>query len=244
MRKLLIGLCLLVGVAASCFATSATATLGAMRLDIRYSILDTSATAQNYRYSDPYLNTRINQVQKEIVRAAFPLYNYALITPVTGQMWYTVSTDTAKIDRVSYQVSVTTNNYQPLVYSTIKSLDVERGISWESLPAARPLNYVVMNNSIGLVPAPSGAYCFPGGIKVYYYQSAADMVNDSDTPFNGVTPYQDYSSLIVLGVTIKCKKEKGVVSTDEQNMYLGMLGQFKMDVNNSRPDNSVINVSR
>jgi hypothetical protein len=233
----------MVGVAGSCFATSATATLGAMRLDVRYSILDTSATAQNYRYPDAYLNTRINQVQKEIVRAVFPLYNYALITPVTGQMWYTVSTDTAKIDKVSYQINVTTNNYQPLVYSTVKSLDVDRGISWESLPSGRPLNYVVINSNIGLVPSPSGSYCFPGGMKVYYYQDAADMVLDTDLPFNGVTQYQDYSSLIVLGVTIKCKKEKGVPSTDEQGMYVAMLNQFKLDVQSERPDNSVINVT-
>ena len=87
-------------------------TLGDIRKDIRYKIHDTTDTVQvsNLRYSDAFLNTRINQVMKEISQGTYPIYNKQLINAVTGQQEYSVSTDTVKIDKVVFLITSATTS--------------------------------------------------------------------------------------------------------------------------------------
>ena len=227
-----------------CSFVHAGQNLGQMRYDIRYQINDTTDTSHITKYTDSFLNARINQVQKEICRMTYPLYSVGYITTSSGIATYSISTDTAKIDKVCYLISTTglINNYQKLTYSTVQSLDVDRGISWESLPVGRPLNFYELGTSIGLVPAPSITYSYANAVKIYYYQIPADMSFDADLPFNGVAYLQDYSNLIVLGVSWKCKKEKGLSWADDYTQYMTILGQMKADVSSMRPDNTTINI--
>jgi hypothetical protein len=68
------------------------------------------------------------------------------------------------------------------------------------------------------------------------------MSFDADLPFNRVAYLQDYSNLIVLGVSWKCKKEKGLSWADDYTQYMTILGQMKADVSSMRPDNTTINI--
>ena len=241
MRRLFLALCLL---SVSFVSAHALQNLGAIRYDIRYQINDTTDTSHTTKYSDSFLNARINQVQREVCRYTFAIYSSQLISAVTAQQLYSVSTDTAKIDKVVFLQTSSTTSYKKLQFSSIQSLDNDKGIMWEQLPQSLPTNYFEMGNTIGLVPAPAGSYSVANAIKVYYYQIPADMVYDTDLPYNSISYLQDYSNAIVQGVIYKCKKEKGAASADDFTLYQGIINQMKQDMNNMRPDNSTIPINR
>ncbi len=227
-------------------STSFSATLSEIRSDVRYSIRDTTATTNNYKYSDVFLNYRINQTAQEIARATLPIYTSKLISTVTGQMEYTVSTDTAKIDRVCmWQTVSTTDNYKKLTFATLSNLDDRKGSTWESSGAGNPTDYYVRGNIVGLVPKPDGAHSFTNALKVYYYKIPIDMCSDSAEPWEGIYNLKDYHSLIVIGVTYKCKKDVGDQTwKDDYTTFLSGLARMQTDLNTVRPDSQVIPIVR
>lgn len=241
MKKLLPAVLLGLFIASACFG----ATLSELRTDIRYAILDTTNTTTiNQKYSDTFLNYRINQTAQEIARATLPIYTYDLISPVTGQMEYTVSTDTAKIDRVCYwQVLGNTDSYKKLNFATLANLDENKGLTWEGLGSGLPTDYYVRGKIIGLVPKPAGTYSHANAIKVYYYKTPMDMLSDDAEPWEGVYNLKDYHSLIVIGVTYKCKKDKGDQTwKDDYTTYMNGIARMQQDLSTIRPDSSVIPV--
>jgi len=159
-------------------------------------------------------------------------------------MEYTVSSETAKIDKVVYMISTTTDSYKKLTFATIQSLDNEKGSTWEQLADGLPTHYYVRGNVIGLVPPPSSTYAIANALKIYYYKSPSDMVSDTDIPWDGLYFLTDYHRLIVLGVTIKCKKEKGSDITADKNEYDMLLLRMQTDLNAIRPDSQVIPITR
>ena len=237
MRNLIIAFCLL-------FPTFSYAgqSMGEMLVDIRYSISDSTITSHTSKYTDAVLIAKMNQVQREICRLAMPIYASQFMATTAGVQEYSISSDTEKIDKISFLLQSGTTNYQKLTFSTIQSLDTDRGINWENLPAARPMNYYLKSGVFGLVPAPSSSYSYASAMHIYYYQIPTNMVNYSDLPFNSIVWLQDYSNAIVEGVVWKCKKEKGMSWQDDYTMYNNIVGQLKSDVSNMRPDNSTINV--
>jgi len=224
------------------FSPAVASTLGELRNDIRYHIIDTTTTSRTTRYSDSILNYRINQAAREIARASLPTYTTKLISPTTNQQEYTISTDTAKVDKVVYQINSTTDSYRKLTYGTPQSLDNDKGLMWEQLSAGLPTHYYLRGNTLGLVPKPSGSYCFANGIKVYYYKSFADMVSDSDQPWDGQYNLIDYHYLIMLHVSIQCKDETGLPIDRDMATYNAGIARLQTDINAVRPDNQTIPV--
>jgi len=239
MRKILIVLCLMSAVR---FVNAAN--LGDIRNDIRFNILDTTSTSHNTRYSDSFLNYRINQANKEIARACYPLYSSVLIGAVTGQQEYTISTDTLKIDKVVFLINTSTGSYRKLIQSTIQSLDNDKGILWEALPPGLPTNYYQKANILGLVPAPASSYANANAIKVYYYREVQDMVSDSDNPYNGIYVMQDYYTAIIYAVTWRCKHDKGSSWADDYKLYSDYVAKMQADLQTTRTDSSVITVTK
>ena len=219
-------------------------TLGDIRTDIRLNISDSLTQSNHQKYTDTFLNYRINQSAKEIARACYPLYTSQLIDAVTGQREYTVSTDTLKVDKVVFLINTSTGSYRKLIQSTIQSLDNDKGVLWESLPAGLPTNYYQRANIIGIVPAPSSTYANVAAIKVYYYKEMSDMVSDSDQPWNGIFAMQNYVDTLIYSVTWKCKKDKGENWQDDYKLYTDRLTKMQADLNIYRTDSTVINVTR
>ena len=241
MKKLILTFMMLGMFSVSGFAS----TLAQMLEDLRFSINDTTTTSHSPRYTDTFLTYRLNEEQKEIARATFPIYTSKLIDGVTSQTEYTVSTDTAKIDKVTYwSVPTSTDSYRRLIYATIRQLDKLKGLTWESLPAGTPTHYYTRSNVIGIVPPLSSTYAVSDAIKVYYYKSPSDLVNSTDIPFDGLYNMVDFHRLLVLGVGIRCKKEMGKPWQDDKAEYNGMLLRMQNDLSTLRPDSSVIDVRR
>jgi hypothetical protein len=227
-----------------CAASVSAVQLSDIRNEVRFMILDTTTTSNNTRYSDAFLNQRINEAARELCRQTYPIYSKSLISAVTGQQEYLISTDTIKIDKVVFLINTSTSSYRKLVFSTIQSLDTDKGIMWESLPPGLPTNYYVRNNYLGIVQAPSSVYAVTNAIKVYYYKMPQDMMSDSDQPFDGIFSLQDYSNILVYGTAIKCDQDMSKPWADEQKTYDTMVQRMILDLSAQRPDSSVINVTK
>lgn len=220
-------------------------TLSEMRSEVRFRIHDTTSTVNvfNLRYSDSFLNTRINQVMKEISQTAYPIYSKQLISAVTAQQEYAVSTDTIKIDKVVFLISSSTSSYRRLTYETPNSLDTDVSPTWEQNPPALPLYWYQINNKIGIVPAPSGTYSVANAIKIYYYKQPQIMLSDTDSPFDGVYSLESYHYLIVLGTVIKCKQDIGLDASGEKQIYDIGVARMAADMGAPPPRQGVINVT-
>lgn len=228
MKKLIKILSILIFVPSIIYAL----TLSDIRDEVRLQIRDNSTTQT---YTDAQLNKRIQIVEQEIAQATYPIYTKQLISPVTGQAEYTISSDTAKIDKVVYLNTSSTTSYKKLNFSTIKSLDADKGIMWENLPSGLPTNYYTRGNIIGFVPAPGSGFCNPNSVKIYYYKKPQGVSSDSDVPFDDIYSLYPYHYLVTLGTTIKCKKDRQMDITADVQMYNTGIAQMKYDVSNE-PD--------
>ena len=238
MKRIVLFLCLV-----SIFSYARAATLGQIRNDVRYRVLDTLTVSHNTRYTDDFLNYRINEVQKEIIKATYPAYTSNIIATTAGVGEYFLSSDTLRVDKVVYMINSSTSSYQKLAYSTIQSLDTDRGLQWEALPPSRPMNYYFKGNIIGLVPRPSAAYATNYSLKIYYYHQTAQLVNDDDIAFGNIYVMQPYCSLITDGVVIKCQQDKGADWSNAYTAWQAGIAAMKNDINSTRPASTVINVT-
>lgn len=215
-----------------------------IRDEVRLKIRDTSTTTANLRYTDAQLNKKIGFVEQEIAQATLPIYTKDLIDAVTGQIEYTISTDTIKIDKVVFLITSSTTSYKKLSNSTIQSLDNDKGLMWEGLPNGLPTNYYERGNVIGLIPAPSATYSTTNAIKVYYYKQPQGMGSDSDEPFDSIYSLRPYHYLIVLGASIKCKQDIGMSIADDVALYNQGLQQMKFEVANRLDRQTTITVTK
>jgi hypothetical protein len=194
-----------------CVSLAQALTLSELRARERYKLNDSTSVTNSPTWSDAELNTRNNDVQRNIAQYTRCIYAQYLTTPTAEVREYAKPTNCITIDRVSMiNVSSTSasNQFKKLTAITLGGLDRDFP-TWESYTSGLPTKYYERGNYIGFERPVSATYCSTGSIKVDYYKYPADMTSDSDEPFDSLDYLELYHDIIVLGVVIKCKQDEG-----------------------------------
>jgi len=201
-----------------------------IKAEVRYCVRDTTSTVNNPRWSDDCLNNRVNIVQKEIALITNALKGRCLITPIAETQEYRMPNDLATIDRVSFFVSGSTTAYKKLESVSMYALDRDIA-NWENMGSGLPRQYYERRNYIGLYPKPSSTYATSQALKIDYYKKPDDLILDTSEPWDGDYSLRAYHNLIVLGVSILCKKDEGNITEmqslqSEYNVMLNLMKQY------------------
>lgn len=168
-------------------AAGHTLTLTQIRSDARIFVKDASSTRQ--RFTDTQFNTFINQGQRDIVNAVWPIQKTTSFDLVNGTTYYSLPTDIIEIGRVTRQ-------FRNLLEVSLQKLDSDFTNSSWALSGGTPQYYFqdpAQTDKIGFYPFPNSTSS-TGTITVHYYAEADTLSSDSDVPFNDeerFTPYHD-----------------------------------------------------
>jgi len=203
-----------------------SATLSQLRDDIRSQLKDNNPTETNRRWSDTLLNFRINQIQTNISEETRCLIARISTHTIANQREYNFPSDMIAPIRLAYHIHGSTPPaYKKLEFYIIGGLDNENA-NWENLSAGLPTKYYEFGDKYGLHPKPSAVYTSTYAVQIDYYQRAADMIADSDIPFNGDVLLYPFHKLLILGVVIWCRGDQGMPSPDLETKYYALIGRM------------------
>lgn len=196
--RVLTTLLVLATLASSTFAL----TLSDLRTQVRRTLDDTSTETAKQHWTDAELNFLINQGQREVCDTiAWALYATSTAYTTAYSTWVALPTDCYAIDRLVIDSAA----YTVIPEVTLASKDKEDA-SWWSGGAGKPDSYFwnTERTRIGFSPCPNAAYEY----TIDYVAIPADMDDDADVPFNGVTKLKPYHHLLIHYVVWWCSKDK------------------------------------
>jgi hypothetical protein len=220
-------------------------TLGEIRQQVRYDISDSTDTVNiNSVFTDTTLNARINMVVDQITSYTRCLKGRCLITPIAETQEYRLPEDCIAVDRVAFvSVAVSSTTYRKLVGREFVGLDVTYP-TWESQGSGCPREYYIRRNLLGLYPKPSATYAQVRALKLDYYKRSAQMVSDSDEPFDGDYSLRQYHYLVITGVTVMCRRSLNIDYSSLKSEFLADVAIMKESVKFAPDITEIISVTK
>lgn len=152
--------------------------------EARTLALDASSPTRQ-RFSDSQLTTFINQAQRDALAQTKCLRNAITFQLVPGTTFYPLPTDYLTMERL-------TIGYKYIQEMSPAALD-GRSRGWQT-SSGYPTYYFINFSTpsmIGFAPWPAQA-ADTDTIRIEYDVQPTDMVNNTDSPFNGLTKMTDY----------------------------------------------------
>ncbi len=200
-----------------------------IKTELRLRIKDTLSTRQ--RYTDAQLTNLINEAHRDIVNKTHPLYNLTQVAVSTGANSASTPTDLLEYYRVLYTTNTSSDSGYVLTETSLYQLDsLNNGNNWIRTHGA-PTNYYqdpTAPDKIIFFPIPSTT-TQTGNLFIWYVQKANTLASDSDTPFQGINRYQDYSDLLVYypAAIIYQIEGEGDKATAYMTLYADRLAELK-----------------
>lgn len=206
-------------------------TSGTLTRLTRYLIIDSTIAYNSPRWTDADILEQLNIAQERIARETLCCYKGALISPVTGQIYYDKPTDVITFDRVSFLLNQSTNSYKKLVCFTLPNKDRDtRNTSWMYVSSGIPTNYFEYGNKYGLFPPVGRAYAWPNALKIEYFYRPPVMTGTDAIPFDGIYELYDYHFLIAKLAAISLMEAEGRDTSIATEKYRLVLKSMKEKV--------------
>lgn len=167
--------------------------LGDLRAKLKRDHPDTKG------FTDPEMNTELNQSQLEIaqITKCLPTENDQTLANNTEN--HALPSDFLDIDReggVHAKILSSGTKFQRLVYRSMEELDTFWP-SWRDDSAGTPHSYLIRGTNIKIYPKYSGT-AVASGLRIYYFKSPTSMSSDSTDALNDVSYLEPFHPLIVL----------------------------------------------
>lgn len=162
----------------------------------------------NDRWSTSVLTTRANLAQTDVQGQTKALKTAANNTPVAGTSELQLNVNCMNVIRAT----ITRVNGSIFPFPGITRDELEfRYPDWQQWGAGEPKLwwFDAVPGKMNLVPIPDAANAISNGIKTWEVRKPADMVNPTDTPFDGSVSIIPYHIAIVHWVVAYCWMDDG-----------------------------------
>lgn len=228
-----LSVCLALGLLAH--PAAAAENLSQLIADVR-ALTQDAPTALYSHFSDAQITTFLNQAQREILAGNHCLQQSLVFQLVPGTTYYPLPPNYTVIERV-------TIGAKSIPQMTPAALD-SQSLGWE-YAAGYPNRYFINFSSRGLVgfsPWPAQS-TDTDTIKVDYDVQAAELVNPTDYPYNGVNELTDYQHALAYwaAAIIEQVDQQPQRSQPYLTLYAAVGVQMKMkcrDLTNYKPSAS------
>lgn len=180
-------------------------TLAEIRTQVRRNLQDTATDSTLQNYSDAFIDSIINEGQREVVnntRSLEATYSATLIAKTT---YYALPSNFMTARKATYRRSGTTSELEET--SEINILTNNPDFERQSGPPTKYFLRVSTQSGtamqIGYNPVPTTAST--GTVTLSYFALATDLSADSDVPFNGLLFLVPYHNALVYFSTGRIK---------------------------------------
>jgi hypothetical protein len=183
-------------------------------IDVRLMARDPSASGRT-RFSDAQILDLINEGQRDAITNTLCIRKEYTFDTSSGTRYYSMPTDYITIDRVLH-------DDQKIEEKSPAKLDLASS-EWETV-TGEPINYFVNFSSrtkIGFYPYPvSGTST--ATVKVEYYAQATELTS-TDTPFNSITEFIPFHSMLTYYSVAQMMYIDGLVSSADRYLQRYMI---------------------
>lgn len=178
--------------------------LGSLKAEVGRLLGDPS----HDRWSEAIKTTRLNLSMSQVLLDSKALKTLELLTPVASTEAVAVDTDTIDIVRIT--VTRVNGDIKPLDGISREELDY-RHPNWQNQEDGEPIAWWWDGTAgeIHLFPKADVANAITNGLRVWGVLKPADMVSDSDVPFDGNTLFIPYHMAPIHWTVAQCWMDDG-----------------------------------